>query len=407
MLKKFRSKQFVSFIKKQVQGKKHTLSGNLMGFPVVNIAKSKKEKEKIFKFRYQLYVQEYGKDPETANHQKQWIKNELDDTGILIYIDNDYGDIIGTMRMNFSHQTQFSLRIKQMFNLNYFSEKFANERFALITGTTISQNSQNFLTPATLYSFFYCYCRQQETPFAFSWCPSYMMKYLTKLGFRRFKKKVINTDLGVRIPLLLVCDDIKYLQKINSPFEPFISEYAHDPSHEGWFENQLISDYGFINEDLVDSVQFWNFFQSCLQGYPSVFFQELSDSEIQKFIQSHKIVSYSPKQVIMKEGDTGEDFYVILNGSVEVSKTYNNQKKIIRILGKGDVFGEMAFLCQEKRVADIQAVEKAELLVVTPDKMKDLEKNHPHIVNTILTNIAQILALRLRTDEKTTTTEGE
>jgi len=407
MLKKFRTKQFVSFIQKQVQGKKHTLSGNLMRFPIVNIAESQKEKENIFKFRYQLYVQEYGKDPETANHQKQWIKNELDKTGILVYIKNDNGDIVGTMRMNFSHQTQFSLKIKKMFNLDYFTEKFGEKKFALITGTTISQNSQNFLTPATLYSFFYCYCRQQEIPFAFSWCPSYMLKYLTKLGFRRFKKEVINTDLGVRIPLLLVCDDHKYLQKINSPFEPFTSLYPYDPSYEGWFENQLIADFGFINEDLVDSAQFWNFFQSCLQGYPSVLFQDLSESDIQKFIQSHKIVSYSPKQVIMKEGDVGEDFYVILKGSVEVSKTYNNQKIILRILGKGDVFGEMAFLCQEKRVADIQAVEKSELLAVSPDKMKNLEKTHPQIVNTILTNIARILALRLRTDVDTSIIEDD
>jgi ABC-type antimicrobial peptide transport system permease subunit len=407
MLKKFRTKQFVSFIQKQVQGKKHTLSGNLMRFPIVNIAESQKEKENIFKFRYQLYVQEYGKDPETANHQKQWIKNELDKTGILVYIKNDNGDIVGTMRMNFSHQTQFSLKIKKMFNLDYFTEKFGEKKFALITGTTISQNSQNFLTPATLYSFFYCYCRQQEIPFAFSWCPSYMLKYLTKLGFRRFKKEVINTDLGVRIPLLLVCDDHKYLQKINSPFEPFTSLYPYDPSYEGWFENQLIADFGFINEDLVDSAQFWNFFQSCLQGYPSVLFQDLSESDIQKFIQSHKIVSYSPKQVIMKEGDVGEDFYVILKGSVEVSKTYNNQKNILRILGKGDVFGEMAFLCQEKRVADIQAVEKSELLAVSPDKMKNLEKTHPQIVNTILTNIARILALRLRTDVDTSIIEDD
>jgi len=407
MLKNFRTKQFVSFIQKQVQGKKHTLSGNLMGFPVVNIADSQEEKEKIFKFRYQLYVQEYGKNPEAANHQKQWIKNELDDTGVIIYIDNDYGDIVGTIRMNFSHQTKFSLKIKKRFNLYYFIDKFDGEKFALITGITVSQSSQNFLTPATLYSFFYCYCRQNEIPFAFSWCPSYMMKYVAKLGFRRFKKEVINTDLGVRIPLLLVCDDNTYLQKINSPFVPFLSEYAYDPSHEGWYENQLIKDYGFINEDLVDSVQFWNFFQSCLQGYPSVLFQDLSDSDIQKFIQSHRIVSYSPKQVIMKEGDKGEDFFVILNGSVEVSKSYNNHKKVLRILGKGDLFGEMAFLCQEKRMADIQAVEKTDLLSVSPDKMKELEQNHPHIVNTVLTNIARILALRLRTDGDSKIIEGE
>jgi hypothetical protein len=397
MLKQFRTKQFVSFIQKQVIGKKQT----------VNIAETKAEKESIYKFRYQLYVREYGKNPETADHQKQWLKNELDHTGVLVYIDNDYGDMLGSMRMNFSHQTRFPLNINQMFNLDYFTKKFGKEKYALITGVTISQVTQNFLTPATLYSFFYCYCRKHEIPFAFSWCPSYMLKYLTKLGFRRFTKEVINTDLGVRIPLLLVCDDHKYLEKINSPFEPFTKEYAYDPSHERWFENQLIADYGFINEGLVDSAQFWDFFQSCLQGYPSVLFQDLSDSDIQKFIQSHKIVSYSPKQIIMKEGDAGEDFYVILSGSVEVSKTCNNQKEIIRILGKGDVFGEMAFLCQEKRVADIQAVEKTELLSVVPEKMKKLEKTHPQIVNTILTNIARILALRLRTVGDTKIIDGQ
>jgi len=71
-------------------------------------------------------------------------------------------------------------------------------------------------------------------------------------------------------------------------------------------------------------------------------------------------------QVLFKQGDEGNDFYVIVSGSVEVSVNDN----VVANLGAGDYFGELALLRAEPRTASIKAVTKLSLLQITREKFQ-------------------------------------
>lgn len=53
---------------------------------------------------------------------------------------------------------------------------------------------------------------------------------------------------------------------------------------------------------------------------------------------------YEDGQVIFEEGTPEDQIYVVLSGSVEISKKANTQKHIIEVLQEGDVFGGASFL---------------------------------------------------------------
>jgi type IV pilus assembly protein PilZ len=53
---------------------------------------------------------------------------------------------------------------------------------------------------------------------------------------------------------------------------------------------------------------------------------------------------YEDGQVIFEEGTSEDRIYLVLSGSVEISKKVNNGKHIIEMLEKGDVFGGARFL---------------------------------------------------------------
>jgi uncharacterized protein (TIGR02266 family) len=53
---------------------------------------------------------------------------------------------------------------------------------------------------------------------------------------------------------------------------------------------------------------------------------------------------YEGGQVIFAEGTPEDRIYVVLSGSVEISKKVNNQKQIIELLDEGDLFGGTSFL---------------------------------------------------------------
>lgn len=66
--------------------------------------------------------------------------------------------------------------------------------------------------------------------------------------------------------------------------------------------------------------------------------------------------AYENGQIILKEGSSGDWVYVVLSGSVEISKTIGGRKFIISVLEPDEVFGELGYLGDIKRTATAQAI---------------------------------------------------
>ena len=81
------------------------------------------------------------------------------------------------------------------------------------------------------------------------------------------------------------------------------------------------------------------------------FFDDFEDNEIDEFMTASSMLSFQAGDTIIKEGDIDNAFYILVVGSVSVSKSGTR----IMSLGKGDVFGEIAFLTATKRTATVRA----------------------------------------------------
>ncbi|MGJ8668349.1 MAG: protein kinase domain-containing protein [Oceanococcus sp.] len=81
------------------------------------------------------------------------------------------------------------------------------------------------------------------------------------------------------------------------------------------------------------------------------FFDDFEDHEIDEFMSASSMLSFRSGEVIIKEGDIDNAFYIVVVGSVSVSKS----GKSMMTLGKGDVFGEIAFLTATRRTATVRA----------------------------------------------------
>jgi CRP-like cAMP-binding protein len=84
------------------------------------------------------------------------------------------------------------------------------------------------------------------------------------------------------------------------------------------------------------------------------FFQGLPEAAVEKAISHVVIRSHPANQVILLENDWGSSVYFILNGWVKI-RTYNLDGKevTLNILGKGELFGEMAPLDEVPRSTDV------------------------------------------------------
>ena len=99
-------------------------------------------------------------------------------------------------------------------------------------------------------------------------------------------------------------------------------------------------------------------------------------------------VSVPAGKVLAKEGGGAHEFFVILDGTVEISRS----GKRIRSLGPGDFFGELAMLGKVPRTATATATKPSRLFVLGHREFLTLLANHPGIQQKVLKNVASWVA---------------
>jgi len=80
---------------------------------------------------------------------------------------------------------------------------------------------------------------------------------------------------------------------------------------------------------------------------------------------------YEDGQVIFEEGTSEDRIYVVLSGSVEISKKANNRKHIIEVFEEGEVFGGARFLGMTEMQTIAIASGKIEVGIVEQASLED------------------------------------
>jgi serine/threonine-protein kinase len=79
--------------------------------------------------------------------------------------------------------------------------------------------------------------------------------------------------------------------------------------------------------------------------------------------------SYEAGAVVVREGEPGNEAFVIVSGRCLVTAMSGGKKVVLRELGPGDVFGETAVFSEEPRSATVEATEALEVRVVTGETL--------------------------------------
>jgi len=102
------------------------------------------------------------------------------------------------------------------------------------------------------------------------------------------------------------------------------------------------------------------------------------------------IRSCEPGEVIFEEDSAGHEMFYILSGAVRILK--NNH--LLREMGTGDYFGEMAMLIQVPRTAAaVAAARDTRLVVISQSNFETIIRENPKIVLSILHEMAERLRL--------------
>ena len=83
---------------------------------------------------------------------------------------------------------------------------------------------------------------------------------------------------------------------------------------------------------------------------------------------------FEPGQIIVRQGDPADNFYIISKGQVEIVREQSDggQPILVTRLGSGQYFGEIGLLHGGKRTATVRAAEDVEVLALDRDTFREL-----------------------------------
>ena len=131
-------------------------------------------------------------------------------------------------------------------------------------------------------------------------------------------------------------------------------------------------------------------------------FEGLTQGQLAKVASIAKVQQYEGSSFIFREGDTGQEMYVIVEGRVRISKNVPGiGEEALAILEKGQYFGEMAVIDDSPRSADAIAHTPCTLWTIERSKLDQLMFTDNDLAYVLLWTFVRTLSERLRdTSEK-------
>ncbi len=116
---------------------------------------------------------------------------------------------------------------------------------------------------------------------------------------------------------------------------------------------------------------------SHLRGVPV--FASLTDEFISSLRDRVELLHYAKGQVICKQGDVADSFYLVRIGFVKVSQAHPGGELVVAYLSRGDYFGEIGLLQGDIRTATCTALDHVELVRFSGEDFNRMMVQFPDI----------------------------
>ena len=117
-------------------------------------------------------------------------------------------------------------------------------------------------------------------------------------------------------------------------------------------------------------------------------FAECSKSELRELAKTADELDLRQGTVLTREGRTAKEFFVLIDGTAEVTK----EGKKVADLNGGDWFGEIALLTDSPRTATVTATSPVDVLVITDRRFRSVVETMPSIALKVLACVGARLA---------------
>ena len=127
----------------------------------------------------------------------------------------------------------------------------------------------------------------------------------------------------------------------------------------------------------------------------SPLFKNMTNYQRRKAVLISELSEFEEGDLLVEQGTVGRDMYLILSGEAEVIRRDGENSRRLATLQAGTIFGEIGYIRETERTADVKALTKISALRFDYERMQKDLKFFPNIVAKLNFNISYILGERL------------
>jgi len=373
------------------------LSRVLSKLQPIHIATTREEREAIYRLRYSIYYDDLGRLLSNPDHDRKWVHDPEDEkeTATLLY-SGTLDDMTGTVRLRHWKPGTVPPEVMREMSMDLLPDIL--ERTTAEIGRFMIRKGKRgkLLLGSFAQTSYDLLCGQHDVELTFCYCAPTLVSYYRKLGARPFGGRMVQTPDDYMVPMVSVVSDHEYYKRSGSPLAPMVRR------HFGRGKRAPISiePYRHLFEASsqvleTDPEKVWQELQEAVstrEQEKGSSVGQLPDDVARKLTRRGFIMPAETGAILTRKGLSQQEMFVILDGLYEVL----DGNRRLAVLGKGDLFGELAFFApSQRRTATVRCVADGQVLALHAQTLRQLIESEPAIAAQVLLRIAGVMADRL------------
>ncbi len=113
-------------------------------------------------------------------------------------------------------------------------------------------------------------------------------------------------------------------------------------------------------------------------------FDGITDDFRRQLATRTELVRFEPGQIIFRQGDPAESFYLVRIGFVKVTKSFPGGDLVVAYQARGSYFGEIGLLEDDgRRIATCTAIDHVELVKIGAEEFRDMLQRFPQVAQRL------------------------
>lgn len=325
--------------------------------PEVHVATTREEREAIYRFRYEVYVREFGRRLGEPDHERRWVRDQDDESAhtTILYTGTPQ-NITACVRLRHWPAGQVPAADVKTLSLDRIPR--ADRRsLAEIERLMVHPDVRGKLLVAALVKRSYeILVGEHGSEMVFCYCSPGLMHFYRRIAMRPYGGRLVNAPDGLMIPMVSVTSDTDYYRQVGSYLTPMVDLYYGQnglPPVDLEPLRDVFANTGITWEKdaVLDAVR------PALEDDRSEFLGNLTDGEYEDLVGHGLVIEVEEGTLVTRRGFRELELYVVLEGEFATDDG--------RRLGVGDHFGEESLLHEAgRRAHTVRARTAGKLLVL-------------------------------------------